>query len=221
MTTMHMLVCRLGEPARFHTRRPGLIASVAHNARQAVRRLFGQTTDWDLWRESAGGDAAAAAELVRRLTPMALSLARQMLGRTEDAEDAVQEAFLRLWGSSADDNHGAQLSTYFNTIVLNRCRTQLMRRRELSTEPEILAGMQDAMQLAEPVAAVDARQTQALCAAMQQLPARQRMALALWAYADADAEDIGRALDLDANATHQLLFRARRNLRRHWQEDQP
>lgn len=220
-----MMAASLTQSALGATARPRLLGSMAHSARRArlaVAQLLGHSSgDWDLWRQAVGGDAPAAAELVRRLTPTALSLARQMLGRTEDAEDAVQEAFLRLWSARADDTRGAQLATYFNTIVLNRCRTQLLRRRELSTDPSALADLQDALQQADATAPMDAGQGRALHAAMQRLPARQRMALALWAHADADAESIGRALDIDANAAHQLLHRARRSLRNLWLEDTP
>lgn len=190
----------------------------------SVRRALGlPVNDWDLWRLATSGDPRAAEALVARLTPAALALARQMLGRLEDAEDVVQESFLRLWSAQADGSRGAQLSTYFHTIVLNRCRSQLVRQRELSTDPDDLVGLQDARQLAPgsadpadaPLEAVDA---DALRQCLLRLPARQRMALALWAYTDADAEAIGRALDIDTNAAHQLLFRAKRSLRERWQE---
>lgn len=192
------------------------MASVAARARRGARRLLGlPATGWDLWHQACGGDPRAAEALVRQLTPTALALARQMLGRAEDAEDAVQDAFLRLWSAQVDDTRGAQIGTYFHTIVLNRCRSQLVRRRELSTEPEALTQLQDALQPAAPEPWPDAP---ALQQALLRLPARQRIALALWAYGDADAEAIARAFEIDTNAAHQLLHRAKRSLRSAWQE---
>jgi RNA polymerase sigma-70 factor (ECF subfamily) len=70
----------------------------------------------------------APAALVHRLTTGAYRLALQMLGKPEDAQDVVQESFMRLWRSQPSDAHGAQLSTYFNTIVINRCKSHLVRR---------------------------------------------------------------------------------------------
>lgn len=112
----------------------------------------------------------------------------KLLGRREDAEDMVQEAFLRLWRARASDAHGASLATYFNTIVINRCKSWLARRRELSTDPEQLLELADASQGAEPPGAdaLPPISTAALAAAMARLSPRQRMALAMWAYADAD-----------------------------------
>lgn len=179
------------------------------------------SSDWAMWHAACQGHEASAVELVRRLTPQAMGLARQLLVRHEDAEDAVQESFLRLWGTRPSDSHGAALATYFNTIVINRCKTWLVRRRELSTDPEQLAEWIDARPPDDEAAhpAGDALDGPRLQAAMLRLPARQRMALAMWAYADADAAGIARSLELDTNAAHQLLHRAKAALRRCLQEN--
>lgn len=180
-------------------------------------------TGWALWQAACGGDERSATALVRQLTPQAMGLARQLLHRPEDAEDVVQESFLRLWSARPDEARGATLATYFNTIVINRSKTWLVRRRELSADPEELTGWADAQLSDEAVGdpagpSLDAPRLQA---AMLRLPARQRMALAMWAYADADAAGIARALELDTNAAHQLLHRARQTLRRVFQENTP
>ena len=49
----------------------------------------------------------------------------------------------------------------------------------------------------------------------------QRMALAMWAYADADVADIARSMELERNAAHQLLHRAKAALRQQLQEHTP
>lgn len=181
--------------------------------------------DWRLWHEAGKGRADSAARLVRLLTPQAYGLAIQMLGRAEDAEDMVQDSFERLWRSAPSDTRGASLATYFNTIVINRCRSLLTGRREQATDHEVLAELQDANQLRDgegnAVAGegatwpgISASVSQArLAAALSRLPSRQRMAVVMWAYADASVGDIARSLDIDPNATHQLLHRAKLALR--------
>jgi RNA polymerase sigma-70 factor (ECF subfamily) len=173
--------------------------------------------DWRLWRAAGDGDARAATRLVQQLSPQAYGLAVQLLGRAEDAEDAVQEAFARLWRSTPSDTHGASLATYFNTIVLNRCRSLLTGRREQATEPDDLAALQDAAQAEAGADGFNAGEVAgpdgALARALATLPVRQRMAVVMWAYADASVADIARTLDLDPNAAHQLLHRARQALR--------
>lgn len=183
-----------------------------------------QPRDWALWRAACDGHAPSATRLVRELTPQAYGLALQMVRKAEDAQDAVQDAFLRLWRSHPSDTHGAKLATYFNTIVLNCCRSQLTSRREWATEHAALTELHDAQQLrdgSEGAAAAAGAEASAvhttapaqLQAALAQLPARQRMAIAMWTYADASAADIARTLDIDPNAAHQLLHRAKSALR--------
>lgn len=184
-------------------------------------RRWGQgPDDWALWHRACDGDAQAAHQLVGRLTPQALGLARQLLRHPTDADDAVQDAFLRLWRSRPSDAHGAQLATYFNTIVIHRCRSLLAKRRELALDPVDLATLHEAHSAAEspPVAhgpAVDAAplRPERLAAALQALPPRQRLALAMWAHADASAAEIASALDIAPNAAHQLLHRAKQALK--------
>lgn len=179
--------------------------------------------DWALWRSACAGDAACATRLVRRLTPQAHGLALQLVGRHEDAEDLVQESFLRLWGSNPSDTRGASLATFFNTIVINRCKSWLVRRHEFSTEHEVLIELADAEQVAHSPHGSESAELPAhqLQAAMARLPPRQRMALAMWAYADADVATIARSLQIDSNAAHQLLHRAKATLRHMIQETQP
>lgn len=194
-----------------------LTLGLLETTRRVARRWRTPREDgWALWQRACEGDPGSARSLVQLLTPTALALARQMLGKPEDAEDAVQESFLRLWSARPEDLHGAQLSTYFNTIVLNRCRTQLVRRRELTMAPDDLVVLQDLQQTHTDAAGTppwDTVTPQQLLDTLAKLPARQRLALAMWAYADASAADIAQALEIDANSAHQLLHRARAGLR--------
>lgn len=182
--------------------------------------------DWALWRQACAGDAQAAHQLVAWLTPQALGLARQLLRTPADAEDAVQDAFLRLWRSRPSDAQGARLATYFNTIVIHRCRSLLVKRRELAMDPEDLAILSETHSAAQPSVsahgpgeAATPLRPDRLANALQALPARQRMALAMWAHADASVAEIAAALEIAPNAAHQLLHRAKQALKAQLQAD--
>ncbi|MBK6295173.1 MAG: sigma-70 family RNA polymerase sigma factor [Rhodoferax sp.] len=171
--------------------------------------------DWALWHQACSGDAPSARALVRALTPQAHGLAMQLLRKTEDAQDVVQESFLRLWSSRPSDACGARLTTFFNTIVINRCKTHLTKRREFTTDHETLVAIADGNEHAQPdhATAMGPISSHQLQQALGALPARQRMALAMWAYADAQAAQIADSFEIDVNAAHQLLHRAKRALR--------
>lgn len=172
----------------------------------------GPCGDWTLWQAACAGDPNAARAVIDRLTPMALALARRVLHHPEDAQDMVQEAFLRLWRAQPSDTRGAQLSTYFYTLVLNRCRTHLVRQREWATDPNDMVDLVDAHDWVATDPWSD-YPTQAIDGALRRLPARQRLALTLWAHADAQPPEIARELGIEVNAAHQLLHRARGRLR--------
>jgi RNA polymerase sigma-70 factor (ECF subfamily) len=218
---MKVLARAWGRTARLPTdeARPGLHGAGA----AAVAASPGMPADdgWRLWRAAVEGEAASARALVAQLTPTARGLAMRLLGRGEDADDAVQDAFERLWRADPRDDRGARIETYFNTIVINRCRTVLVARREWATDPDELAQAADAASpQPDGPAARDARDRDArLHAALRTLPPRQRMAVVMWAWADQGVPEIARTLELDDNAAHQLLYRARRALRRHLEDD--
>lgn len=197
-----------GAPSRAHGRMEAAEAPPAVGAPEPV-----SDPAWAAWGRAREGDEAAARALVTQLAPPALALARQLLGRHEEAQDVVQEAFLRLWTSRLRDRGDARLSTCFHTIVINRCRSRLSARRETPFDPEDLAPLHEAHAAEAGGAGLPPLDTHGLHEALATLPVRQRMALVMWAWADADAAAIGEWLGIEANAAHQLLHRARRKLR--------
>ncbi|MBK9238646.1 MAG: RNA polymerase sigma factor [Rhodoferax sp.] len=119
----------------------GIVGQWGGRVLRGMRRAsagFPAGDDWALWHQACSGDAPSAIALVRALTPQAHGLAMQLLRKTEDAQDVVQESFLRLWSSRPSDACGARLTTFFNTIVINRCKTHLTKRREFTTDHETL-----------------------------------------------------------------------------------
>ena len=86
------------------------------------------------------GDDAAFEELVRTHGPRMLAVARRFLRRPEDAQDAVQEAFLCAFRSLPAFDGEALLSTWLHRIVVNAA---LMRLRRARRKPE--AALEDAL----------------------------------------------------------------------------
>ena len=79
------------------------------------------------------GDEAAFEELVRSHAGRLLSVARRFLGSSEDAQDAVQEAFIRAFKAIHTFEERAQLQTWLHRILVN---TALMKLRERRRKPE-------------------------------------------------------------------------------------
>src|SRR5215471_17604308 len=123
------------------------------------------------------GDRAAAARLVARHTPKLLTVARRMLGSGAEAEDAVQDVFLKLWTHAARWRPGAaKFETWLYRVTLNACYDRLRGR---GAEPlEAAAAVPDAAPM--PDAGLDrGRLVVAVEAALALLPERQRAAILL------------------------------------------
>lgn len=78
--------------------------------------------DQTLMRRVQAGEPALFAELVRRYQPALLRVARSRLGRSDWAEDAVQETFLAAFQGRATYREPYSFRTWLWTILLNKCR---------------------------------------------------------------------------------------------------
>src|SRR6201996_1138160 len=79
--------------------------------------------------EAGGGDRAAAARLIARHSSRLLTVARRMLGGQAEAEDVVQDVFLKLWTHAARWRPGkAKFETWLYRVTLNACYDRLRRR---------------------------------------------------------------------------------------------
>ena len=179
----------------------------------------------------ARDDEQALAELVTALGPALLGFVQRALGsRGHEAEDVVQEAFIRLWRARHRWHPGAAVRSYLFTIAtrlyLNRQRG--WRRRpsvplltdEGSGGPELHDGAPDPERLA---ASAQLRST--LRSEIAALAPNQRLALLLklvegWRY-----DEIAAALECSASAVESLLSRGRSRLRQRlakfWTEGNP
>jgi RNA polymerase sigma-70 factor (ECF subfamily) len=88
-------------------------------------------SDEALFRRVRAGAREAFAALVERYQHRAFGVALRILGRRQDAEDAVQQAFLRLYEARARYDPRWRLSTWFYRILTNACVDELRRRRPL------------------------------------------------------------------------------------------
>lgn len=80
-------------------------------------------------QQARQGDRASFARLVEHYYPRALRFAMQMLRRREDAEEAVQDTFLRVHDHLPRFRDDAPFDPWFFRILGNRCRTLLAKRK--------------------------------------------------------------------------------------------
>ncbi len=85
--------------------------------------------DIELVQRCLAGDDGAFTALVTLYNPRIFSLCRRMLRNREDAEDASQDVFFKLYLNLPNERGEAKLSNWLYTVALNICRNQLRRRK--------------------------------------------------------------------------------------------
>jgi RNA polymerase sigma-70 factor (ECF subfamily) len=83
----------------------------------------------ELIRKCKAGDARFYEPLVRAYEPSGLRLAVAMLGNTEDARDALQDAFVKAYGSLHSFDLRRPFGPWFFQILRNKCRDVLRSRK--------------------------------------------------------------------------------------------
>lgn len=103
--------------------------------------------DIDVVRRVQAGDGRAFAELVDYYHARCLRFAQQMVLSTEDAEEAVQDAFVRVYDAMPRFDVTMRFEPWLFRILANRCRTSRIRRKRHEsvvtyhdTAPEIAVG---------------------------------------------------------------------------------
>jgi RNA polymerase sigma factor (sigma-70 family) len=135
---------------------------------------------------------------------------RQMLsGSRSDAEDALQDVFLRAYAALRVDNRPVVLRAWLYRVAHNRCIDQLRRPTPQPSEVfEMSRGP-----LADPIAQAERREDlRRLVADVRELPEQQRSALLMREMEGLSYADLASALDVSVPAVKSLLVRARVSL---------
>ena len=157
----------------------------------------------------ADGDAAALHILVERHLPRAHAIAQRVLVAEADAQDAVQEAFAKLWVNASSWRAGrAAFTTWLYRIVVNTCLDAARRRRPEVDSEAIITGTADPAPSAE--AQLEAERVRT---AVHRLPAQQRTAVTLCYFEGFTNPEAAAIMNLHLKALEGLLVRARKTLR--------
>ncbi len=165
------------------------------------------------------GDVKAFERLVELNQRAVIGTVARMLNNLDDAHDIAQQVFIRVWRSAARYEPSAKFTTWLFTITRNLVFNEMRRRtrkREISIEAQLEEHHLDhaAPERSNPDVQVQQEELErAIDAAIQSLPEKQRMAVALRKYEDMPYEEICVVLGMSLSAVKSLLFRARNDLK--------
>jgi RNA polymerase sigma-70 factor, ECF subfamily len=178
-------------------------------------------SDAELVARLQRGDDAAFEEVVRAYGGRLLSVARRLLGNDADAQDAVQDAFVRAFKAIHTFEARARLYTWLHRIVVNTALMKLRERRRRPTEsidellPDFRSDGHQAVASREwSDALLERKETGAIVReAIARLPDQYREVLVLRDIEDRDTAEAAELLGTTPNAVKVRLHRARQALR--------
>jgi RNA polymerase sigma-70 factor (ECF subfamily) len=188
-----------------------------------------QPADASTMQAIANGDESAFAQLLDRHIHRVHHFVLRITNRPGDADDLVQETFLRVWRNAGQfSQQRASLTTWLMSIARNLCIDEHRRSNTRPTGHSVADGQTVLDALADEPSGIvsredsgghavlqleQARRLEYLRAAIADLPERQRTAITLCqlqGYSNANAAEI---LNIKVAAVESLLARARRTLR--------
>ena len=174
-------------------------------------------SDEDLMNAIAQKNAKAYRALVARYLDPLFFFARRELNSTADAEDAIQDLFLKIWQRPQSWNpQKGRLKSWLFAVLANLCRDRWrQKKRQQLYHRELDLALDHIVDLAPlPDRQVEAaHQLSYVISCFAQLPKRQRTALYLAIYDELTHQEIARVMHISADAVESLIRRARANLR--------
>ena len=172
--------------------------------------MRGADADDDLVMRAGQGDQGAIRTLVSRKAPRVFALAGRMLGDLAEAEDVVQDAFLRMWRFAPNWRPGAaRFDTWLHRVALNLCYDRLRRRVSTVELPPDQLDPGPAPDRGLHAQDIGRR----VDAALKSLSTRQREAIVLCHYQELSNIEAAYIMEISVEALESLLARGRRALR--------
>lgn len=176
-----------------------------------------------LVRRIQAGDDAAFERLVEHCGPRVYALVYRMIGHREDAQDVVQEVFLRVYQSLPRFRAESSFNTWMYRIVVNLCHDELDRRRRSprtiseievadADTPIILLEQMTNGETPEDLCIRSERQYQ-LERLILQLPAQHRILVLLHDIQGMRYDEIATVLNMNVGTVKSRLNRAHHQLR--------
>ncbi|MBC8431603.1 MAG: sigma-70 family RNA polymerase sigma factor [Desulfobacterales bacterium] len=158
------------------------------------------------------GSHEAFATLVDRHSNRFYRIAYRLVAGKDDAEDIVQEAFLKLWDRPNlwDPGKRAKFTTWFYRVVINLCFDHRKKKKMISLPADI----EFADENSGPDVLFDVHQKQAVLERfIQELPERQQLAVNLCFYEELSNNEAAQIIGVKVKALQSLVMRAKTTLK--------
>ena len=190
----------------------------------ADNRVEDTADERELIRRLRANDSAAYEHVVHAFSGRMLAVARRFLANEEDAQDALQDAFISAFRSIDRFEGNARFSTWLHRIVVNAAlmkRRSRQRKAEQSIESLLPRFLEDGHQALpagewrrEPDSPTEREETRLFVRkCIEELPESYQLVLKLRDIEELDTQTTAEMLGIEANAVKVRLHRARQALR--------
>ena len=182
----------------------------------------GHAQEYDLIARAAQGEAAAFEVLMRRHNQLLFRTARAILQSDAEAEDAVQEGWIRAWRALPGFRADSRLSTWLVRIIRNETLGRLRRSSAqvipleaamLSPDPKTQAALTEESARGPEQELMRSQTRRLMEARIDLLPEAYRSVFMLRAVEEMSVEDVAAVLDIPEATVRSRFFRARSLLR--------
>ncbi|MFD1710662.1 RNA polymerase sigma factor [Ottowia sp. GY511] len=201
---------------------------MSHALAQTIDHPLGEISDAELAQRAVEGDEGAFVAIMRRHNRLLFRTARAVLRNDADAEDALQQAYLRAWRAIGSFRAEARLSTWLVRIVANealaRARRPALKVIPLdtvmsSTETDPLNWLQDDADKQPDRITMRTELRRLMEARIDQLPDDFRWVFVLRGVQELSVEEVASALAIPEATVRSRFFRARDLLRKGLSQD--
>lgn len=176
------------------------------------------TDESRLIRKAQAGDAQAFGELVTAYQRFVYNLALRSMGDPQEAQDATQECFLRVWRALPQFRGECRFSTWLYRVAVNVCfnhRPRILRDlAAISVDASIESGQDFPVDEDNPSWAVESSEQRAfLHQAVERLPGQYRLLISLRYIQELSYEEIAEVLSMPLGTVKTGLHRAKNLLK--------
>ncbi len=155
------------------------------------------------------GEVESFNGLVRLYEGRVYNLCYRMLGQSEEAEEAAQEVFLRIYRQLGAYNDAHRFSTWVLSIASHYCIDQLRKRRLTVVPIESIINWARSRQPQPDDLALEGEQRDQIQELLHRLPEKYRLALVLRYWHDLSYSEMAQVMKLPENTVKTRLHRAR------------
>ena len=166
-----------------------------------------------LVKRTLAGDLDAFGDLVQIYQTSVFNVCYRVLGNRQDAEDLVQDAFVRAHNHLSSYDQERPFGPWMRTLAANLCYNRLNRSKLIRVELEDERDSPTMNPGSSPESALETSQEHtALYQALWELPLQQRIVLELRHFQGLSYQEMADTLNLPINTVRSHLYRGRQNL---------